>query len=89
MAASAPSRVAVGSVTVAPSTSVVKPATGGVAVAFGHDAGGAQRRRPALHRIQGAPLRDGHQRRAVSGPAPPASRAADAVADATALAGRP
>lgn len=32
-----------------------------------------------------APLRGGHQRRAVSGPVPPASRAADAVADATAL----
>ena len=31
------------------------------------------------------PLRDGHRRRAASGPAPPASRAADAVADATAL----
>jgi len=31
------------------------------------------------------PLRDGHRRRAVSGPAPPASRAAAAVADATAL----
>lgn len=31
------------------------------------------------------PLRDGHRRRTVSGPAPPASRAADAVADATAL----
>jgi hypothetical protein len=29
------------------------------------------------------PLRDGHRRRAVSGPAPPASRAATAVADAT------
>ena len=35
------------------------------------------------------PLRGGHRRRAASGPAPPASRAADAVADATALAGRP
>jgi transposase InsO family protein len=31
------------------------------------------------------PLRDGHQPRAVSGPVPPASRAADAVAEATAL----
>ena len=31
------------------------------------------------------PLRDGHRRRTVSRPAPPASRAADAVADATAL----
>jgi transposase InsO family protein len=31
------------------------------------------------------PLRDGHRRRAVSGPVPPASRAATAVAEATAL----
>jgi putative transposase len=31
------------------------------------------------------PLRDGHRRRAASGPVPPASRAADAVAEATAL----